>query len=71
MPPVADDIERLEVCSQCDSVVGLSALQKGETACCGRCGHELERFHGEMQAMTLAKTCQCSKQYGHIPEFQW
>ena len=54
MPPVADDIERLEVCSQCDSVVGLSALQKGETACCGRCGHELERFNGWTPRQLLA-----------------
>ena len=54
MPPLADDITRLEVCSQCDSVVGLSALQKGETACCGRCGHELERFHGWSPRQLLA-----------------
>lgn len=48
------DTAGIAVCAHCDSVVAVPSLSQGEKAVCGRCGHELARFHGWKPGQLLA-----------------
>ncbi len=42
------------MCPDCDSVVAIAPLARGQTAYCGRCGHDLDRFQGWSARQLLA-----------------